>query len=277
MKKTLSLTLVALAIFSQLAFGAVRNDIPSCYDYAGLSEYKPSVAKRELFVVVDQTLHLDSNMKVNVHKQVQSFNQPGDKITVVTFSAMAAGEYTNIPFSGYFETPLSSSDRDSVNRTKLTKLDSCLKSQAKAVNGAQKMLKESFNDGDEDYPKTELAGTIMSIGTDLISRSQADKKIVFLVSDMLENSETLTFYSRGHVNVPDAQKAFEKIAAQGFQADFKGADLHVLGAGYIHGGKNYSSYNSMKNLEQFWRMVLKDSNVNLVQFGKPNLLRNISG
>lgn len=277
MNKTLSLTMVALASFTQLAFGAVRNDIPSCYDYAGLSEYKQPAPKRELFVIVDQTVHLDSNMKVNVHQQLQNFNQPGDKITLVTFSAMAAGEYTNIPFTGYFETPLSQSDRDSINRTKLQKLDQCINSQAKAVNGAQKMLKEAFNDGDESYPKTELAGTIMSIGNDLVSRSQSDKKIVLLVSDMLENSETLTFYSKGHVNVPDAKKAFDKIATQGFHADFKGADLHVLGAGYIHGGKNYNSYNSMKNLEEFWRMVFKDSNVNIVQFGKPNLLKNISG
>lgn len=268
--------MVALASFSQLAFGAVRNDIPSCYDFAGLSEYKQSIPSRELFVIVDQTVHLDTNMKVNVHQQVQNFNKPGDKITLVTFSAMAAGEYTNIPFTGYFEQPLSSSVRDSVGRTQLQKLDSCLKSQAKAVNGAQAKLKESFNDGEETYPKTELAGTIMSIGNDLVSRSQSEKKIVLLVSDMLENSETLTFYSKGHVNVPDAQKAYEKIANQGFHADFQGAELHILGAGYIHGGKNYSSYNSMKNLEGFWRLVFKDANAKIAQFGKPNLLKNIS-
>lgn len=269
--------MVALASYSQLALGAMRNDIPSCYDFAGLPTYKSSTPNRELFVLVDKTVHLDKNMKVNVHQQVQNFNKPGDKITLITFSAMAAGEYTNIPFTGYFESPLSPSVRDSVGRNQLQKLDSCLKSQVKAVNGAQLKLKESFNDGEESYPKTELAGTIMSIGNDLISRSQSDRKIILLVSDMLENSETLTFYSKGHVNVPDAQQAYEKIANQGFRADFQGADLHILGAGYIHGGKNYSSYNSMKNLERFWRLVFKNANANIIQFGKPNLLKNIDG
>lgn len=276
MKKLLSLSVLALVGCSQLAFGQVRNDIPSCYDYTGLPEYKQTTAKRELFVIVDQTLHLDDNMKINVHKQVQEFHQPGDKITLVTFSAMAAGEYTDIPFTGYFEQGLAPSERDSVGRNQLLKLDNCLKQQTKAIAGVQKKLKASFSDADESYPKTELVGTIMSIGSDLVARSQSEKKVILLVSDMLENSETLTFYSKGHVNVPDAQKAYNVIAGQGFHADFQGADLHVLGAGYIHGGKNYSSYNSMKNLEQFWRLVFKDSNVNLVQFGKPNLLKNIS-
>lgn len=253
----------------------MRNDIPSCYEYAKVAEANNTEIERELFVVVDQTVHLDTNMKKNVHAQVSNFGRPSDKVTIVTFSAMAQGEYTNIPFTGFFEQSPTVDVKNNMNAISLRNLESCLGQQQRAMKAAHSALKDSFNDADESYPRTELVGTVLSIGNDLVSRSPAKRKVVLLVSDMLENSETLSFYSRGSVKVPDASKSYKKILEQGFEGDFNGAEVHVIGAGYVHGGKNYSSQKSMIELEKFWRQVFANSNVEMKQFGKPNLLRNI--
>jgi len=276
MKWIITVLFMAISLASVQTMAAERNDIPSCYAYAQLTEYRSPVEGRELFVVIDQTVHLDNNMKNIVHQQVQNFANAGDRITLVTFSAMAKGEYTNIPYTGLFENELPKDLRNSINRIKLRKLENCLKKQKGAIKVVHKKLNLSFNDGDESYPKTELVGTVLSIGNDLISRSMAKRKIVLLVSDMLENSETLTFYHKGSVKVPSAEKSYNKIKEQGFTSDFAKAEMHVIGAGYIHGGKNYSSQQSMLQLEKFWRMILKDANLELKQFGKPNLLTSVN-
>ena len=271
--KCLAVVASVSTAFSAMAYQ--RNDIPSCYDYAKLTEYKTSNVDRELFVIVDQTVHLDTNMKKNVASQLANFGHPGDKVTIVTFSAMAAGEYTNVPFTGRFEKFPSSNVQDDMNAMSLRKLKRCLKSQAGAMGQAQQILKSSFNDGEQGYPATELVGTVLTIGNDLVSRSTAERKIVLLVSDMLENSATLSFYSGGRVKVPDAKVSYSKYKTQGFVGNFEQAEFHVIGAGFIHGGKNYNSTKSMIELEKFWKMVLNDANVDLKQFGKPNLLGSI--
>ncbi|WP_428774905.1 hypothetical protein [Vibrio sp.] len=269
----------ALMVAGVLATGSAlaneRNDIPSCYDYAELGQYKSTQFERELFVVVDRTVRLDLSLKKSVHSQIQHFARPGDKITLVTFSALAEGDYTNVAFRGAFEQPLEGSVRDEVNRLKLRKLDHCLTNQKGAINAVHKRLASLFPATDESYPRTELVGTVLGLSTDLISQSLANRKVVLIVSDMLENSETLSFYRKGKVNVPDAAQAFAKIQAAGFAGDFAGSEVYVIGAGFVEGAKRYSSQKSVNELEAFWQKVVTANNGQLRQFGKPSLMTQI--
>ncbi|SON48146.1 hypothetical protein [Vibrio tapetis] len=260
---------------SVLSFGASaieRNDIPSCYDYADVSEFKLGHAERELFVIVDKTINLDTNLKKSVHQQMQRFNQAGDKITIITFSALAKGAYTDVVFSGTFESALGKKSRDNMNRMKLHKLDQCLEQQKGAINAIHKALAASFPQEEINYPQTELVGTLMNLSDDLIKRSTSSRKIVLVVSDMLENSATISFYKKGSVYLPDANKALTIIDKAGFTGDFDGSEVYVIGAGYVEGAKRYSSQKSVNELENFWRAVFTTNNAKLVQFGKPSLL-----
>lgn len=264
-----------MAAFAAVGNASERNDIPSCYDYAQLSEYKPSQPNREIFVIVDKTVNLDINLKKSVHQQLQHFNQSGDKVTIVTFSALAQGDYTDIVFSGLFESGLSSEQRNSMNRMKLKKLEHCLDQQRGAINSAHKLLASAFPTEQDSYPKTELVGTILNLSTDLVARSNADRKIVLVVSDMLENSDSLSFYRQGSVYIPSASDALATIDKAGFKGDFDHSDIYVIGAGFIEGAKRYSSQKSVNELESFWRSVITKNNGQLRQFGKPSLLTQI--
>ncbi|MDE1210186.1 hypothetical protein [Vibrio aestuarianus] len=274
MIKTIALV-VTMAAFAAVGNASERNDIPSCYDYAQLSEYKPSQPNREIFVIVDKTVNLDINLKKSVHQQLQHFNQSGDKVTIVTFSALAQGDYTDIVFSGLFESGLSSEQRNSMNRMKLKKLEHCLDQQRGAINSAHKLLASAFPTEQDSYPKTELVGTILNLSTDLVARSNADRKIVLVVSDMLENSDSLSFYRQGSVYIPSASDALATIDKAGFKGDFDHSDIYVIGAGFIEGAKRYSSQKSVNELESFWRSVITKNNGQLRQFGKPSLLTQI--
>nr|WP_321278135.1 hypothetical protein [uncultured Vibrio sp.] len=100
-----------------------RNDVLSCYAHAQASSANQKSIGRELFIVIDKTVYLDDNMKMNVHRQLSNFGKPSDKITIVTFTAVARGDYTKIPFTGLFETPPTQDERDAMNAIKLRKLD----------------------------------------------------------------------------------------------------------------------------------------------------------
>nr|WP_321278134.1 hypothetical protein [uncultured Vibrio sp.] len=142
--------------------------------------------------------------------------------------------------------------------------------------GAHKQLKASFALPEDNYPQTELVGALFDISSDLIAKSKANRKIVLVVSDMLENSKQLTFYKRGQVSVPSAEKALTKIESLDAKGNFDNADIHVIGAGYLNGGKNYTNHNSMTQLERFWTQILNNANGNVKQFGKPNLLVSVN-
>ncbi|MGX9416153.1 hypothetical protein ACWU4D_02255 [Vibrio sp. WJH972] len=278
MKMTLT-TVVALltaALCVPLAFASnQRNDIISCYDYAKVPEHRIDQPETELFILVDQTVRLDVPLKKMVHQQIPNFAKPGNKVTVVTFSALAAGQYTNITFEGKFDHLMPTSVRNSLGRQHLQSFDNCLKKQAQAINMLNVKLKNSFNDGEQSFPKTELVGSLLSVSTEVVAQSTAKRKILLVVSDMLENSETLSFYSKGRVRTLDAEQAYAKIQSAGFSGDLAGMDVYVVGAGFIHGAKNYSSQKSVNELERFWRKVITENNGKVVQFGKPQLLNNI--
>ena len=269
-------TLMAVALGSFSAFASnQRNDITSCYDYAKLPEYRVDQPEAELFILVDQTVRLDVPLKKAVHQQVPNFAKPGNKVTVVTFSALAAGKYTNITFEGKFDHPMNTSVRNSLGRQHLQKFDNCMKMQGKAINLLNVKLKDSFNDGEQSFPRTELVGSLLNVSTEVVAQSTANRKILLVVSDMLENSETLSFYSKGRVRTLDADEAYSKIKSAGFSGDLAGTEVYVVGAGFIHGAKNYSSQKSVNELERFWRKVIAENNGKIVQFGKPQLLSNI--
>lgn len=265
-----------LTLFSSVSHASVRNDIPSCYEYAGLSDsLNNKEIERELFIMVDQTALFDTNMKKNVHTQLSNFGKSKDKVTIISFSSMAMGAYMNIEFTGFFESEPMQSVKDNMNAIKLRKLTSCLKNQGQAINKAHLVLKSAFHDEEKRYPRTELVATVLDMGNEIIAKSTAKRKILFLVSDMIENSETLSFYTNKGIQVPDAAASYQKIIAQNFTSNFNGAEAHIIGSGFIKGYQNYISHKSLMELEKFWRLVLTNANAEVKQFGKPNLLSNV--
>ncbi|EGQ9284516.1 hypothetical protein F7U66_01415 [Vibrio parahaemolyticus] len=253
---------------------AQRNDIPSCYAYAEVTEAAPTTLPRELFITIDLTTELDDVMRKNVHRQLNNFGKPGDRVTITTFSAVADG-YTRVTFTGLFEQAPNKATRNAMNALKLKKLTHCLKEQKKALMSAHVALKDSFGQLDANYPNTELVGALSDIGNGLVSKSEAERKVVLVVSDMLENSSVLSFYSKGRVLLRDANKAYDKLLKANIETDFGQADVHVIGAGYKL-GKVQGNHHSMTQIEKFWTKVFKESNATMIQFGKPNLLTAVN-
>jgi len=108
--------------------------------------------------------------------------------------------------------------------------------------------------------------------------SVAKEKIVFIVSDMLENSSISSFYSASNLRLIDPAQELRKAQAAQMIGDFNGARVFVLGAGIV--GENtkqpgktpYRDPKAISALREFWISLLSHSNATVVEFGAPSLL-----
>lgn len=116
-----------------------------------------------------------------------------------------------------------------------------------------------------------------------VRESKAANKIVFVVSDMLENSSISSFYSNRNVLMLDVNAEIKRAEGAQQIGDFGNARVFVLGAGLIQeaAGSNsrdsgiYRDPKTMAKLHDFWNQYFSLSKAKLVEFGAPALLRPI--
>jgi len=268
------LPLLLLIIFLVIKPSFARDDFPSCYGLLDMQTGEQA-ANRELFVIVDQTLVFDVESKKRIHAKIHRFVSPGDRITLITFSAYAAERYASMLMTGQLDLPMSDENRRQISIPKLKKFDRCMSKQQRFVHHTIDVkLKEAFDGASIDLPKTELTGSLANFGQNIIAKSKAKKKTVLVISDMLENSDIASFYSRGKVVPINIKNAMSKLKESGRLTDWDGASVYVAGAAYVSNGQ-YRSEIILQNMKAFWNDFFVASNANLEAWGQPELMSDI--
>lgn len=263
-----------LASLSALAQAADRNDIPSCYDYAHLSQYRPASSGRELVVIIDQTVKVPLEIKNASWQQILRFTQPGDRVVLYQFSALLQNNFMQRLFDGRLEPLLTDKAiRDNQGMESLKNLDKCLADQrqyfAKFFGG---LMAKSFAEQGDNIAKSEILDSLKRVSQDLQSDASTSRTL-FLISDMLENSAFDSFYRNNALRLISPDKTLQQVKQQHLLADFAGAKIFVAGAGLIDtdAKNNYRSGKILQQLEAFWRDYFTASNGVLVSFGAPAL------
>jgi len=272
------LTVSTCMLTSVSALAGVQNDIPSCYRAnPQLGKSSPSV-QTELFILIDQTTLLDSRLQNSVRENVLRLIRPGHSFTLAVFSAFAQGRYMEILNSGALEVGLSESDRDTISASALRSFDACLSGQAAyGLKLIQTALAHAFSDSSSSLARSDVMASIKDL-SQRVRVSVAKEKIVFIVSDMLENSSISSFYSASNLRLIDPAQELRKAQAAQMIGDFNGARVFVLGAGIV--GENtkqpgktpYRDPKAISALREFWISLLSHSNATVVEFGAPSLL-----
>lgn len=252
------------------AHSTSRDDFPTCYNILG--KQRPSQpAKRELFVVIDQTLVFNIDLKRHVHAKVHEHLQPGDRITVLTFSAYANGRYAEMPLTGKLDYLLDEDTRFETGKTNLRKFDRCMEHQRTFVKRKiDQTLMTAFSEASTDLPKTELMGSLMNFSQGVISTSVTPDKSVLLVSDMMENSDAVSLYSNGGIGNLNIDETLSKTKEANLFSNMAGAKVNVIGAG-ISGNNGYLSQTAMQKMQNFWTEYFERSDASLVGWGQPQL------
>ncbi|WP_150912174.1 hypothetical protein [Marinobacter halotolerans] len=266
--RTLTACLIVGA--TSVAHSASRDDFPTCYGLLGKAAQEQS-AKRELFVVIDQTLEFEVDLKRHVHAKVHEYLQPGDRISVMTFSAYAKGRYAQMPLTGKLDHPLDEDTRFDTGKSDLRNFDRCMERQKSFVKAKiDEVLKAAFEHASSNLPKTELMGSLVNFGEGVISPSKAPEKSVLIVSDMMENSEAVSFYRNGGIQNLDIEDTLRKTEEADLISNMGGASVNVIGAG-ISGNDDYLSQTAMRNMQSFWTGYFERSDASLAGWGQPQL------
>ena len=278
MRKSCSTALLLSCMVFCTTGTATTDAIGTCYD-SKLSAPAAPLAK-EIFVIIDQTTPLDDLLKQAVANQIRPFLSAGNGFSVLVFSAFTQGKYTQLLTSGQLDHSLPVAQRDDVSKPRLSKFDQCMARQSvlagQVVGGA---LRTAFEGTSADIAKSDVLASLKDI-SGKVRQSKANEKVVFLVSDMLENSSVSTFYANQSVRRIDPEREM-KLASDGqLTGNFGGARVYVLGAGLLSDDakKNKGAYRdpkTMQALASFWKIYFDKSNAQLVEFGQPALLNQV--
>ena len=261
---------------------AAGEGIPSCYAANPKAELPVPTPQLELFVLVDQTTPLDASLQASVREQVGRLVQPGAAFTVASFSSYGQGRYLEVLAGGALEVAIPDDKRNSIGTKVLREFDACLKGQLNyGRNLAATGLNKALGGLSTEYAKSDVMGSVRELAQ-RIRESRAQEKVLFLVSDMLENSGITSFYANKNVRKLDVAAELKKAEAANMLADLGGARVYVLGAGLVQapGGKGAPAKDSgvyrdpviMEGLRGFWESYIQRSNGKLQAFGAPALV-----
>lgn len=267
-------TLLVASFFPLTVLAGKDDDFRSCYDVFG-GAVSAKAAQQELFVLIDQTISLDHNLKRMAYAKISKYMGAGKKLTIISFSSYQGGRYTKRLVSGQLDFPLTSDERYEIPKTQLNRFDTCLFKQEKFANEKiSSSLVEALQDADDNIPNSEIIGNLNRISDSLISKSETPNKKILVISDMLENSKSLSFYKRGNVFLSDPKAAIQTIQASDLKPSFMGANIYILGAGFK--SKGYQNATNMKKINTFWKDYFLWGDGVLVGWGQPELFEDIN-
>jgi len=260
------------------AHAGVENDVPSCYEASKIGVPAPAT-QTELFILVDQTTPFDANLQASANENAGRLIKPGSAYVVASFSSFGQGRYMQVLSAGTLEQPIEESARNSIGMKLLRTFDECMRDQLTFGRvKAATALKTAFGGLSSDLAKSDILSALKEL-SGRVKQSAARDKIVFLLSDMLENSSVSSFYASHNVRAIDPTAEMKKAEAAQLIGDFGGARVFVLGAGLIQDdgktGKDKGAYRdpkTMGKLHTFWEQYFTRSNAQLVDFGAPALL-----
>ncbi|MFD0949911.1 hypothetical protein ACFQ0F_05835 [Paraperlucidibaca wandonensis] len=268
--KTLYALLLCLPAIGQ---AGERNDIPDCYGYAKVNEYRQTNSGRELTVIVDQTVPMPESIQKAAWGQINRFVAPGDKIRLYSFSAFLPNQFMQLRFAGELNKPLEGKKRDSIGMQSLRTFDKCIADQQAFF---RKKFGQTFvsilRGASDDIPRSEIFHSLRDIGDDL-ARQPANERVILLISDMLENSDFGSFYDNNRIRDLQPQAELQRVRDKLLFANLQGARVYVAGAGLVTKDikQAYRSGKTMELLQDFWKGYFEGSNASLIAFGSPSL------
>lgn len=284
LKRKLSLTAsLGLSLFcANLAHAGLVNDVPSCYEAYHLEGQQ--APKKVLYVLVDQTVQLDNDLKRQAEQNVDRMIQPGSRFVIAQFSAFSQGRYLQILHTGVVESPPPESVYDDVPITKAPKIKQCFEDQKNfARRMAIKSVAKAMSSANNDLAQSDILAALKNISK-AISEAPESDRVLFLISDALENSSVTSFYASNTVRRINPDSELKKVKNADLLGDFKASKVYMLGSGVMPASTTGSSAarhgyrdpKTMLSLQDFWRDYFEESHATLVEFGAPSLVNPVA-
>jgi len=276
--RSIAAAAVVVMTISGAHANGINNVVRDCYARAKI-DAPAAAADAEIFVLVDETTVFDDNLKQEAIDRATEFLKDNRSFTVGRFSAFVQGHYADLVVTGKVQKDLTSDQRDGLPRPKVKDFDACHNQQiGEAQQGIGYSMLNLMNGASNEIIRSDIISSLQMFSK-AVAASPATRKVVFVVSDMLENSSIASFYEKNGLGTvrDSAISDVEKAKAFG---DFGHADIYVLGAATMadkdkQAKNSYHDPKKLEKLEHFWRDWFSRSNGTLVAFGVPALTLSI--
>lgn len=261
---------------------ASANAAPdNCYAAAKVPAEKQTYLA-SVVLLLDETVVFDAAQREHIQAQVRSLIAHGNEVRAFTFSAFRDGRYTMPVMDVRLALPLDDAARYTMRKDSIRDFDTC---QIVSMNRAKKdidaVLTTYFERSSNKLANSDILATLKQVGDTVFPLLRGKKKLLLLVSDMLEHSDVSSFY--GHGGGPraiDAAVELGKAEGRGLFSAFRGASVYVIGAGVApatdkNNGGSYRSQSIMSPLKSFWTQYFERSGCAMAEFGQPLLLTKI--
>ncbi|XOB62354.1 hypothetical protein ACMC56_00755 [Campylobacterota bacterium DY0563] len=246
----------------------------SCRDAMKISnEYlKNDYYDTELFLLIDQSTYFNSEDKKIILQKITPFIKENTRINIYGFTEYSKSRKNKDLGSFYIYSDVTADEEDDVSRSKVKNLAQCLKkAKLYAYEGLKKGLDEGIRKKGDNIQKSEILRNLSIYSKSNIKYSKAKRKIVIIMSDMLENSKHISFYKNGKVKELDIDKELNIVKKRRYLSYFNGAEIHVYGLGKVEVNstkEDIRDIDILDSLANFWVEYFELSN------GKPSDLRS---
>lgn len=245
----------------------------SCYVAAGEKEAL-GVVNEAIFLLIDESVGFDANIIDRVRAVVLNWLKDGRAVEIIRFSSHIAGRYTEVMLSGRLDPEPTEDFLDGVKRSKREKFERCHRGRGViARNTVSRAINNVLTTSNKGIPHSDILANIHESARH-IKQVPAKRKIVLIVSDMLENSTITSFYSGGRVKQIGAKDELGKVEKARLFGDLDGAKVYIFGLGYFPGNQStrneqYLDPRRKRELVEFWSEYIARSNGKVGEIGAP--------
>lgn len=223
-------------------------------------------------ILVDKTVRFSHSFSSTVSSIISGYINYGDVAEVINFSSYK-GHYTQVKSEVFFE-------------PRIDDIEDCIK--MKYYYYIKRNHTERFREQKEQFkkilfqdilknnpliPKTQIILTLNEIADtikDIKNTCPKSEIKLILVSDMLENGDIISFYSKGHIYIPSSYKnLIMLLKRKNLIPNLKDVDVYILGLGYYH--DRTISEEQLLRLKRFWKAFFREAKANIKGIGTPIL------
>jgi len=279
---TNALAAAGLLLSMTQAHAGLVNDVPSCYA-ANHLPYQSAAPDKLVYVLIDQTVLLDPTLQQSVISNINGMIQPGSKFVIAEFSAFSQGRYLNVLHTGIVEAPLTDAQKGNIPISRLPAFQTCMHEQAQfAIHMADQTARDAMQASTSSLDQSDILSALKMVSA-VIQQDPAQHKVLFAVTDGLENSSVTSFYAHNTARLINPKLEFDKAKAAGTVGDFGLASVYVLGGAMMPPATSgtraerdgYRDPKMLQALEAFWRSYFAASNARLEAFGAPALVEAV--
>lgn len=271
-------TLTALLFFFSTSLFASES---SCREALGLeAKYlKNDFYNTEVYLLIDESTYFDEKAKEDVYKKITPFVKPNTRVNVFSFSEYSRTKNNKNLGSFYIYSDITDDEEDDITRSKVKELVTCLEtSKVYAASEIKKAIDSGTRKKNESLKKSEILKNLKVYTKNNLRFSKAKRKVMIIMSDMIENSDYTSFYSAGKLKKIDISKELEVVNRHRLLSAFNEAEVYVYGMGLVEINSDKSDSRNafiMDNLINFWDEYIVESNGKPFGLDSPNMAFDI--